>query len=609
MQQTQITAQINTPAGATKPFGSNMTYEGMYMLPTNLPTSGTYMHAQDAADAYTHWKTNYVEACGTDKFRVKYDNPGETVSEGIAYGMLLAAYAADKTLFDGLWAYYKEHMNANGVMNWKVSGCSSVVGTGGAADAEVDAAMALLVADHQWPASSTPHDYASDAADLISAIKDYEIQPTTNNGPYQLNNGDQWGFWNDCRNPSYQPPAYFKAYGDFMDDTSFWDNCVTASYDLLNANVHPTTGLVSNWSDHNGTPNWCNGPNEYGWDACRNPWRMATDVAWYDDANAKAICDNIATYVESTGVSSVSGPVPQSGGTSGYHSPTFVSTFALAVMASDPGNQDLLDDIYTENVAVMDGLPWYFGNTLRCISLFMMTGNFWNPLASTEPTPSTYTFEANLLLEGAYLAGGQMTTELATSGLIPTDQPFNTAPWNYTGTESASSIPANITDWVLLDIRELNDPNSPVEQKAVLLRNDGALIDPLTLTEGAVFQNLNNSTDYQMIVRPRNHLAIVSENTINFPQSESYDFTQQSNVLLGSTQLVDMEDGYFALLAGDFNADGVITVADLNGYLAASSSINTYNAADFNLDDTVTVSDFNTYKSNLAIIGVSLVQY
>ena len=60
-------------------------------------------NSQDALDNYNIWKTNFVTACNNGRYRIKFDNPSETVSEGIGYGMLLSVYAADKTLFDGLW--------------------------------------------------------------------------------------------------------------------------------------------------------------------------------------------------------------------------------------------------------------------------------------------------------------------------------------------------------------------------------------------------------------------------------------------------------------------------------------------------------------------------
>ena len=38
---------------------------------------------------------------------------------------------------------------------------------------------------------------------------------------------------------------------------------------------------------------------------------------------------------------------------------------------------------------------------------------------------------------------------------IPTTQPYNIAPWNYTGTESVTTIPnSNVIDWVLVELRE-----------------------------------------------------------------------------------------------------------------------------------------------------------
>lgn len=374
-------AQINTPAGAVVPFNANPKYANGIM-PKNLPTSGAYGKSTDAANAYNEWKANYAENCGSGKWRVKFDDPTKTVSEGIAYGMLLSAYAADKTLFDGLWNYYIAN-STNGFLNWKINGCSGIAGTGGATDADLDAAFALMIAETQWPTSTSPYTYKTEANRLIDAIKQSEI---ASNG--QAINGNGWGFGNDCRNPSYQSPAYYKAYKGFRSDAS-WDNAVSGGYNLINSNAHATTGLVSDWSSSGGTRNLCNpsgtgsAPTDgYGYDACRNPWRMAQDAIWNNDARATAILGKITTYLNGRGAANVRGPVYQDGGlyTGNAHNATFVSTFAVAVMGST--NQTLMDQMYTETVNTKDliqnqTLSGYYGNTLRCISLFMMTGNFW----------------------------------------------------------------------------------------------------------------------------------------------------------------------------------------------------------------------------------------
>jgi hypothetical protein len=79
----------------TQAFPANKIY------PSGLMASAK--NSQDALDNYNIWKTNFVTACNNGRYRIKFDNPSETVSEGIGYGMLLSVYAADKTLFDGRW--------------------------------------------------------------------------------------------------------------------------------------------------------------------------------------------------------------------------------------------------------------------------------------------------------------------------------------------------------------------------------------------------------------------------------------------------------------------------------------------------------------------------
>lgn len=368
-------AQINTPEGAKVPFGSNKNYD-YGMLPSALPADGEFGHATEAAEAYRFWKETYVVSCPRGQYRVKFDNPAQTVSEGIAYGMVLAAYAADKDLFDGLWAYYLDNTNSNGFMHWRVNGCSEVIGRNGASDADEDAALALMVAAQQWPEADSPFVYKSDAKELVNSIMYNEVHPET----YQLINGDGWGFASDCRNPSYQAPAYFKLFGEFIPKhQKFWDKSAEASYKMLQSNLKGVeTGLVSNWCNPRGVPNTCNGPTGYGYDACRNPWRMAKDVIWYNDKRAKEICNDIAAYTKETGVEKVGGDIPQSGG-EGHHNATFVSTFACGITGADEKYQDHFNAMYKETIKVKDQWPAYFGNTLRAISMFMMTGNFWKP--------------------------------------------------------------------------------------------------------------------------------------------------------------------------------------------------------------------------------------
>lgn len=372
-------AQINSGSPA-KRFNSNTGYGANGVLPTNLPSGGTHGKSQDAATAYESWKTRFVRSCSPNGSRVLFDDNTSTVSEGIAYGMLLSAYAGDKALFDDLWKFYKANSNGNGLMNWKLSGCTGVSGAGGATDAELDAALALMVAEDQWSTATSPYDYRAEVVALLPKIRAFEV---TNN---IFNNGDQWGN-SSCRNPSYQSPAYTREFAK-LEAASTWNSITAGNNALLRANRNATTGLVSNWSDPSGNPNNCNGPNEHGFDAIRNPWRMATDILWHgratgtDNSNtsvATDISDKLAAWAKNH-ADNLKGPLPMNAanpGVGSFKNGTF-SPLALPFMVAGSTYQSALNTAYTNIVNLGNG-ETYFNSTLRAITLFMMTGNFWQP--------------------------------------------------------------------------------------------------------------------------------------------------------------------------------------------------------------------------------------
>jgi endo-1,4-beta-D-glucanase Y len=366
-------AQINSGNPAKK-FNSNSSYP-YGIMPDNLPSGGEFGKSQAAAEAYNAWKSNFVEACSGKGFRVKFDQTQFTVSEGIAYGMLLSAYAGDKALFDGLWQYYNSFKNGNGVMNWKINGCNNPDQYNGATDAELDAAMALIVAADQWPSGN----YKTQAQNLIRIIREKEMHPDSK----QVLNGDAWGTGNDCRNPSYMSPAYFREYAKIeSNQASFWNSATTTANQFLLTNRNSTTGLVSNWAGSNAQPNGCNGPNEYGFESCRNPWRMANDVLWNGPSVATTgadICAKMTNWLKGQ-ESNLKGPLStsaQSPANGQYKNGTF-STYALAVMGTNAANQSSLNACYN-NVVGLGNNEAYFSATLRTVTLFMLTGNWWKP--------------------------------------------------------------------------------------------------------------------------------------------------------------------------------------------------------------------------------------
>ncbi|OWY19985.1 hypothetical protein C7N43_11035 [Sphingobacteriales bacterium UPWRP_1] len=212
-----------------------------------------------------------------------------------------------------------------------------------------------------------------------------------------------------------------------------------------------------------------------------------------------------------------------------------------------------------------------------------------------------------VFLQGPYLGNGSMSTTLKQYNLIPDTQPFNQSPWNYNGNECLDEIPNNMVDWVLVELRNAANNNQIVEQKAALLLNNGSVADKGK--DGVRFYNIPPNSSYYVVIRHRNHLAVMSSVPVPLPNINPYNFAADGSYVLGNQQTVAMPDGNWAMRAGDFNADGVFTVADFNFYTGQASMLNQYVDSDCNLDRTVTVADFNLYTPNASTIGIQQIRY
>ncbi len=333
---------------------------------------------------FNDWKANFTETCPDGSIRVKFDNLSQTVSEGIGYGMLLAAYYGDKGLLDGLWKYYNAHLDINGLMDWKIEGCTQTrLGSFAATDAELDVAAALIVASKQWP---TTLSYVADAKALIGKIKQFET--TTANGLNLLKPGDGFG-GASCLNASYFSPAYYRLFAQF-DNTyaTFWNKLADDSYTLINLNAHSTTGLVSDWQKADGTPGgascgvtYAHNGLRYSYDAARTPWRIAVDYLWWGTPAAKTYIDKVSDWVAGPlgGIANVRDGFQQNGIVTGlYQNSTFVGAFAVSAIGSSQSRVDAFTTYFKSLTTVND--PNYFNRTLRPLYMLTLSKNFWNPV-------------------------------------------------------------------------------------------------------------------------------------------------------------------------------------------------------------------------------------
>ena len=225
-----------------------------------------------------------------------------------------------------------------------------------------------------------------------------------------------------------------------------------------------------------------------------------------------------------------------------------------------------------------------------------------------EIIENTLTVPIKVVLEGAYIqATGVMSTTLAANDLLPLSQPFNQLPWSYTGTESIAEIPSNMVDWVLIELREKNPSYALVSQRAALLMDDGIVLD----VEGSLGANFVGvpAEKYHIVVKARSHLGVISPITLLMPDLNIYDFSTSETQAQGTAQLTEVAPGVYAMNAGDYNHDGLVTVGDFNLYQTQASLINQYLASDGSKDGNVTVTDFNLFQPNASLIGAEPIRY
>ena len=210
--------------------------------------------------------------------------------------------------------------------------------------------------------------------------------------------------------------------------------------------------------------------------------------------------------------------------------------------------------------------------------------------------------EMTVILEGPY-NGTDMNTDLNTLGLIPLTQPFDSNPaaqWYYTGTESVGAIPANVVDWVLVQLRDAADAasataSSVVAQQAAFLLNDGSIVG-LDGTSNLSFTGTGYSMGLFPAVFQRNHLGIVSSaKMVRTGGVYTYDFTAAGSAY-GDTQAGEknLGGGVYGMFAGDASGDGKTNEDDLPLWRNDAGKQD-YLPADFNMDSQANNTDKNDF--------------
>jgi endo-1,4-beta-D-glucanase Y len=331
--------------------------------PATWNSAKSTMISDDELQAdYTAWKVAHVQPCPNGSSVVAADNG--VVSEGIGYGMLLSAGMADQPLFDGLWKYYQDHLNENGLMNRSTDQCQAPGDNkqGAATDADLDVTMALVQAAARWPSAG----YLAKAQALASKIAELETDMCS--GRRVLRPSDTFGGCSDDTdqrlNPSYFSPGYYKVFGHyFVDQAPVWAALVDGSYQLYAIYQARMANLVPDWSGPDGSDNG----SGYSTDACRTPFRVAVDYGWTGDTRAATFMQNVSSWVDANG------GLPKA---AQQQNSAFIGAFAL----SGGYEQGKFDGYMTSWLSATVDDQAYYSGTLRVLYLLVAAGKFSSTL-------------------------------------------------------------------------------------------------------------------------------------------------------------------------------------------------------------------------------------
>ena len=353
---------------------------------------------------YDGWKNKYLkQGCEDNQYYVYFASGNTiTVSEAMGYGMLIIPLMAGydenaRMYFNGLYRYYKAHPShvMPHLMAWKqITGCIDADGPDSASDGDIDIAFGLLLAHAQW-GSRGAINYFQEALAIINDIMgENASQGDINQDFYSIKLGDwvQSGSYMDGTRTSDFVMDHYRAFACAVKDTN-WNSVVNTCYDLvadMQTNYSPETGLLPdfivdlNASPKPADPDYLEGEldGNYSYNACRDPWRLASDYLINGEERAQEAVIKINRWlIEASGesVQNIRAGYYLNGDPAvGWSDISFTAPFTVGAML-DTTNQEWLNKLYSKILTSNIAYGGYYDNTLKLLSLITISGNYWVP--------------------------------------------------------------------------------------------------------------------------------------------------------------------------------------------------------------------------------------
>ncbi|PZF20082.1 glycoside hydrolase [Curtobacterium sp. MCLR17_045] len=339
---------------------------------TATPTSTT---APDGARSPQQLRSAFLDRYVEGGRVVRTDQGGDTVSEGQAYGLLIAYANDDRARFDAIWEWTKDHLlTGDDLLAWRWTSDEGVADEQSASDADLDAARALVLAGKAWDDDR----YTAAGKRIAAAILQHETA-RTDLGTILLP-----GPWADQEpysyNTSYASPAAFSVLADATGDDRW--NALNRGSRAVTAAVLDATDLPSDWSqvhaDGSVDPMPAAGGDGrvlYGYDAMRTPLRYAEACSASDRQLAAALAPTLGRTTPLASQLDLGGtPVTQNTNALAY------TARAAAEQAAGSSRAAAADLERADRTAA--NTPTYYGDAWLAIGSTMLTSDVLGGCAS-----------------------------------------------------------------------------------------------------------------------------------------------------------------------------------------------------------------------------------
>jgi endoglucanase len=292
---------------------------------------------------------------------VRRDQGGDSVSEGQAYAMLLAAATGDRDRFRRVWTWTRTHLRRrDGLLSsrWRRG---AIADPQPAADADLDAAYALLLAARRF---GDPQ-LRRAGVRIGTSVLAHETMSTAL-GPVLV--AGPWAVAQGTVNPSYFSPAAFQALARATRDPR-WSQLEFAGYRIVDELTASPPDIPPDWAtvDANGHAVPRAAPTgeapRFGFEAVRVAIRMAGARTDYGRGLAARIWHFFSALPPETiaPAYALDGHAVEGG----QHAAMLASAAASAAAAGDVARQRSLMDRAT---AVDRAAPSYYGSALLALA-------------------------------------------------------------------------------------------------------------------------------------------------------------------------------------------------------------------------------------------------